>query len=214
MTTAFDRRRSFSVRARVVVLPLLVTLMVPLILGAAPRLAVAAPDDEAETEARKRFRRGTKLFDEGKFREAAHEFESGYAVLPRTGFLLNIGHSYRRSGDLKKAKRYYEMFLQQETESPRQRAEAAEYVRLVDEQLAEQAGDEPPEYVPVGKEKLAAKNPQLDANSPLSVSNDELDKLCQSRPSKREVLPWVLAGLSATIAAGLGAALLITNRYK
>jgi Tfp pilus assembly protein PilF len=209
MTTAFDRRHSFSVLARVVMIP----LMLSLVLGAAPRPAAAAPDDEAEAEARKRFRRGTKLFDEGKFREAAHEFESGYAVLPRTGFLLNIGHSYRRSGDLKKAKRYYEMFLQQETESPRQRAEAAEYVRLVDEQLAEQAGDEPPDYVPISKEKLAAKNPS-DGGAPLSFSNEELERLCQSRPPKREVLPWVVAGVAALIAAGLGGALLLTNRDK
>jgi hypothetical protein len=127
--------------------------------------------------------------------------------------LLNIGHSYRRSGDLKKAKRYYEMFLQQETESPRQRAEAAEYVRLVDEQLAEQAGDEPPEYVPIGKEKLAPKNPGS-GGEPLSLSNDELEKLCQARPPKPELLPWVLAGVSVLVAAGLGTALLLTNRNK
>jgi tetratricopeptide (TPR) repeat protein len=201
MTAALSFRRSLC---------LLTVVAVPLILGALAGHAAAAPDDEAEGEARKRFRRGTKLFDDGKFREAAHEFESGYAVLPRTGFLLNIGHSYRRAGDLKKAKRYYEMFLQQETESPRQRAEAAEYIKLVEEGLAEQSTEEPPEYNPVQVKQLAPKAP--DGNGPLVVSNDELDKLCRARPEKTPVVPWVVAGIAAVVAAGLGAALIITNR--
>ena len=188
---------------------LLTVVAVPLILGALTTHAVAAPDDEAETEARRRFRRGTKLFDEGKFREAAHEFESGYAVLPRSGFLMNIGHSYRRAGDLKKAKRYYEMFLQQETESPRERAEAAEYVKLVDEAMAEQSTEEPPEYNPAPV-KLAPRT--LDPSGPPAVSKAELDKLCRARPEKTPVLPWVVAGLAALVAAGLGAALIVTNR--
>ena len=186
----------------------------PLILGAlAGPARAAAPDDEAESEARRRFRRGTKLVDDGKFREAAHEFESGYAVLPRTGFLMNIAHSYRRAGDLKKAKRYYELFLQRETDSPLQRAEATEYLRIVDEGLAEQSSDEPPAISPSQqspKERLAARQPP-DPNAPLVISNAELEKLCRAQPEKTPVVPWVVAGLAAVIAAGLAAALIVTN---
>ncbi|HEY2902392.1 MAG TPA: hypothetical protein VGL59_17550 [Polyangia bacterium] len=202
MTAAVSTKRSFSIFA---------VLALPLILGALAGRANAATDDEADAEARRRFRRGTKLFDDGKFREAAHEFESGYAVLPRTGFLMNIGHSYRRAGDLKKAKRYYEMFLQQETESPRQRAEAAEYIKIVDEGLAEQSTDESPELNPAQvRQPLAPKPP--DPNGPLTVSNEDLDKMCRARPEKTVVVPWIVAGVAAIVAAGLGAALIITNR--
>ncbi|HVR64824.1 MAG TPA: hypothetical protein VMU50_23155 [Polyangia bacterium] len=195
-------------------LSLFTVVAVPLILGAlAGHARAAAPDDEAESEARRRFRRGTKLFDDGKFREAAHEFESGYAVLPRTGFLMNIAHSYRRAGDLKKAKRYYELFLQRETESPLQRAEATEYIKIVDEALAEQSSDEPPAIAPTQqpttKEKLAPRRP--DPMGPLSISNAELEKLCRAQPESTPVVPWVVAGLAAVIAAGLAAALIITN---
>ncbi|HXI56352.1 MAG TPA: hypothetical protein VNO55_09850 [Polyangia bacterium] len=204
MTAALSFRRSLC---------LLTVVAVPLILGALAGRSVAAPDDEAETEARKRFRRGTKLFDDGKFREAAHEFESGYAVLPRTGFLLNIGHSYRRAGDLKKAKRYYELFLQQETESPRQRAEAAEYIKIVDEGLAEQASDDLPDNGPAVKERLSPRPaPAAQPNAALVMSNADLEKLCRTQPEKTVWVPWVIAGVAALAAAGLGAALIITNR--
>ena len=204
MTAALSFRRSLC---------LLTVVAVPLILGALAGRSVAAPDDEAETEARKRFRRGTKLFDDGKFREAAHEFESGYAVLPRTGFLLNIGHSYRRAGDLKKAKRYYELFLQQETESPRQRAEAAEYIKIVDEGLAEQASDDLPDNGPAVKERLSPRPaPAAQPNTALVMSNADLEKLCRTQPEKTVWVPWVIAGVAALAAAGLGAALIITNR--
>src|SRR4051794_19479898 len=90
-----------------------------------------AAADEGEEEARRRFKKGGKLFDEGKFREAAHEFEAGYAVLPRAGFLLNIAQSYRRAGDLRKAKRYYELFLQADHESM-QKDEVLSYVKEID----------------------------------------------------------------------------------
>jgi tetratricopeptide (TPR) repeat protein len=196
-------------------LSLFTVVAVPLILGAlAGHARAAAPDDEAESEARRRFRRGTKLFDDGKFREAAHEFESGYAVLPRTGFLMNIAHSYRRAGDLKKAKRYYELFLQRETDSPLQRAEAAEYIKIVDEALAEQSSDEPPAIAPAQsspKDKLAARRPPDDPTAPMVISNAELEKLCRAQPEKTPVVPWVVAGLAALVAAGLAAALIITN---
>lgn len=202
-------KRSFSI---------FTVLAVPLILGAlAGHARAAAADDEAESEARRRFRRGTKLFDDGKFREAAHEFESGYAVMPRTGFLMNIAHSYRRAGDLKKAKRYYELFLQRETESPLQRAEATEYIKLVDEQLAEQSSDEPPAITPAAppsKEKLAPRAPPVDNAGLASISNAELEKLCRAQPEKTPVVPWVVAGLAAVVAAGLAAALIITNMNK
>lgn len=221
MTATFSSRLKRS-------LPLLTVLAVPLaapvILGAlAGHARAAAPDDDAEAEARRRFRRGTKLFDDGKFRDAAREFEAGYAVLPRTGFLMNIGHSYRRAGDLKKAKRYYELFLQRESESPLQRAEATEYIKLVDETLAEQppspssSSDEPAAAVPpssqaAGKEKLAARAPSPDPSGAMSISNAELEKLCRTQPEPTPVIPWVVAGIAAVVAAGLGAALIITNR--
>ena len=66
-----------------------------------PTLAAhAAPPPDTEALARRHFTRGKQLFDEHKYREAADEFEAGYAVAAKPGFLLNIGHSYRRAGDL------------------------------------------------------------------------------------------------------------------
>ena len=55
--------------------------------------------------------RGQELYKQGRFLEAAREFEAGYQVAPRSLFLLNIGHSYRRAQELRKAKAAYETLL-------------------------------------------------------------------------------------------------------
>src|SRR5262249_38592490 len=105
-------------------------------LGAGLALPARAAD-EAEAQAKRHFPRGKQLFDERKYREAAAEFEAGYAILPRAGFLLNIGHSYRRAGDMRKARRYYEQFLEKDQSSP-QRGEVQGYIKMIDDALADQ----------------------------------------------------------------------------
>jgi hypothetical protein len=44
------------------------------------------------------------------------------------------------------------------------------------------------------------------------MSNADLEKLCRTQPEKTVWIPWVIAGVAALAAAGLGAALIITNR--
>jgi tetratricopeptide (TPR) repeat protein len=82
--------------------------------GAAParaRLAAAAEPSEAEQKARAHYAQGEAAFHAGRYEEAAAEFEAGFAAMPRPGFLLNIGHSQRRLGNLRKARAAYKKFL-------------------------------------------------------------------------------------------------------
>lgn len=97
--------------------------------------SVVRADDEVE--GRKRFQRGQELFLEGRYLEAAQAFESGYSVAPRNGFLINIAHSYRRAGDLEKARTYYLKLLELDPNTP-QRAEVEGNLRSIEDALSVQ----------------------------------------------------------------------------
>jgi tetratricopeptide (TPR) repeat protein len=79
----------------------------------APRSETPSPRDQldAEREARARYAAGEAAFKAGRYRPAVVEFEAGFAAVPKPGFLLNIGHAYRRLGDLHKARAAYKKFL-------------------------------------------------------------------------------------------------------
>jgi hypothetical protein len=89
----------------------------------------------AEAEGKKRWVRGQELYLQGKYLDAAHEFEAGYAAAPRAPFLFNIGNSYRRAGELAKAKRYYKKLLQQEPTFAK-RSEVEANIKAIDDALS------------------------------------------------------------------------------
>lgn len=96
--------------------------------------ASGAAHAEDEAEGRRLFKRGQELFVEGRYQEAAETFEAGYAAAPRNAFLINIAHSYRRAGELEKAKGYYLKLLEVEPNTP-QRAEVEANIRSIDDAL-------------------------------------------------------------------------------
>lgn len=65
-------------------------------------------DDEA---ARSRFRIGQALFDEGRYLEAAHEWEQAYELSQRPSLLFNAYLAYREAGRLADAVRTLEAYL-------------------------------------------------------------------------------------------------------
>jgi tetratricopeptide (TPR) repeat protein len=178
-------------------------LLALMTLMAAPRRSQAGgAADEENAEARRRFKHGTKLFDEAKFLEAAHEFEEGYAIAPRPGFLLNIAHSYRRAGDLKQSRRYYELFLSQERDTA-QRVEVAGYLKSLDDALAEQsAGDSPKDAQTIHEAPPPAPPPLVRAPLGRPPGADD-----EGSARRRRWLPWLVAGAAAALAGGLAIAL-------
>jgi tetratricopeptide (TPR) repeat protein len=188
--------------------PLLFLSFLTATLGPLAQPARAA--DDAEAEARRHFNRGKQLYDERKYRDAAEEFEAGYAILPKVGFLLNIGHSYRRAGDLKKAKRYYELFLDKDKGSP-QRDEVQAYIKSIDETLADQAGDDTPAEAPkVIKEVKPPPAPEPTPAAPVHVD------ACAERAAAggAPVWPWLVSGAAIVIAGGIAAAVVLTHSGK
>ena len=70
--------------------------------------------------ARRHFLAGKRAFEAKRYAVALKEFEAGYAIDPRPGFLLNMGHAARRMGELRRARDYYLKFL--ESDPPGDRA--------------------------------------------------------------------------------------------
>src|SRR6476646_6636314 len=62
-------------------------------------------------DAKTHWEEGTKLYDLGRYKEAAHEYEEAFRLKPDPAFLFNIGQAYRQAGDDEAALRAYRGFL-------------------------------------------------------------------------------------------------------
>jgi tetratricopeptide (TPR) repeat protein len=118
-------------------LPLLLGLLAAVQLALVPRPVMA----EDEAAGRRHWDRGQELYKLGRYLEAAREFEAGYQVAPRSNFLLNVGHSYRRAQELRRAKTAYETFLKIDPASAH-RPMVEDLIRTIDDAISAQS--EPP----------------------------------------------------------------------
>jgi tetratricopeptide (TPR) repeat protein len=99
-------------------------------------VAGAHNSSSASTQrARRHFLAGKRAFEAKRYEAALKEFESGYAIDPRPGFLLNMGHASRRMGDLRRARDYYLKFLESDPPASERRTTIALVVEI-DRQLA------------------------------------------------------------------------------
>ena len=86
---------------------LVLTLLVSLCALTIPRVSWAQPATDPTTEARERFGRGLRLFNDGDNAGALAEFERAYALSPHPSVLYNIGlvNAAVASGSIGKVKR-------------------------------------------------------------------------------------------------------------
>ena len=89
----------------------------------------------ATQRARRHFLAGKRAFEAKRYAVALKEFEAGYAIEPRPGFLLNMGHAARRMGELRRARDYYLKFLESDPPAVDRRSTIALVVEI-DRQLA------------------------------------------------------------------------------
>jgi tetratricopeptide (TPR) repeat protein len=99
-----------------VLVPLLaVVVLMPAGAAAAPP---SAPQESPEVvSARQHFKAGEKAFNAGDYARALREFETGYALVPRAGFLLNMAHTERRLGHPARARELYQRYLDTDPQS-------------------------------------------------------------------------------------------------
>lgn len=95
-----------------------------------------AADPKAEQEAREHVRKGADALRGGRYDEAMKEFEAGYALLPRPGFVLNMAHVQRQAGNLARARGYYRQYLDLDPGSA-QRKEVEKAIAEIDVALAQ-----------------------------------------------------------------------------
>ena len=87
-----------------------------------------------EESAKAHFVRGTKLYDLGRYLEAAKEYEATYELKDDPAILFNIGQAYRLGKDFPDAIRAYKSFLRRVPESE-QRGQIEAHLKEMQEAL-------------------------------------------------------------------------------
>jgi len=154
--------------------------------------AWANEPDQRTHEAKLRFQAGQAHFDGGRFDEALREFQAGYELVPRSGFLINIAHSYRRMGNLEEARAYYKRFLLVDPGSP-DRAAVEDVIRELDEAIRTTP---PPSALPVA---AVSSTPAAVATAPPA-----------NRPLHRRW--WFWSSIAALAVAGIVTAAVINTQ--
>lgn len=132
---------------------------------------VAAPEDEAQVEAKFEFQQGTEAYALGNYEKAVEHFERSFEVSHRSALLYNIGMSYSKwydlsddVGHLRKARKLFENYLMfLESSQPRDEqaiADAQSQIAGIDERIeAHQSrpGNEPVPNTDDGDKPLVKK---------------------------------------------------------
>ena len=187
-----------------------------------------AQDREASLrQARQHFINGKKAFDEKRYPAALTEFQAGYELEPRRGFLLDMGHAARKMGDLPRARELYQRFLQTDPPDPERRV-AQQFAREIDRKLAQTgsrpAKPAPPEEAeasPVASEPAESHDaeqalvvPTLEPLSPEPLLLAPVPEPDESSRSDRSASSrwWLWAGLGALVAGAAATVLILRSR--
>jgi tetratricopeptide (TPR) repeat protein len=108
---------------------------------ATPARAAGGDDEE---RARAHYEIGLGLYRLGDYRAALKEFAAGYELARKPGFLLNLGQTYRKLGELREARDMYRQFLAEVHLDDPARPQAQKVLAELEEALRRQAPPEPP----------------------------------------------------------------------
>jgi tetratricopeptide (TPR) repeat protein len=192
---------------RTVSILLVLLVAIPSLAGAQDNSATDRPD--AEQKAREHYAQGEAAFKAGQYDQALAEFEAGFATLPRPKFLLNIGHTERKRGQLFKARAAYKKYLLMEPDSKFSDNVTAVIAELdsaiADDSRAEAARTPAPVAVPILKGASAPRaaetaTPMLALESPGPVASPDG---AGSPPIYRRPWFWVAVG-AVVVGAGGG----------
>jgi len=201
---------------------------------ARPSATMAAGTADAATEegdqaARRHYAQGDAAYKAGRYDEALKEFEAGYAVSRRPGFLLNMAHSERKLGHLREARALYKKYLLVDVSS-KLRDEVRAVIgeldsALADEDLAERdrkgrgtdappADPAPPAISPAAATTGVPKAPRPEPQQPVLLQQSAGPAAAEhesvSPPFYRRGWFWVAVGALAL--TGAGAAIYLSRR--
>jgi len=156
-------------------------LIVLLLLGAS---SVAHATPSQEELARSHFVAGEEEYARGRWREALHEFQLGYALSPRPEFLINFAQVYRKLGDYDAAAHECQRYLA--TAPPSDLAAQAE--KLLG-QIKEEQAKAPPSTTTTTPPPVAAPSPPKPTASPPLVATPTL--LATPSPPPKKKRTWI-----------------------
>ncbi len=81
-------------------------------------VAQAKPTADEAAAAREHYKRGTTLYDLGKYVEAIQEFQQAYEIKDDPVLLYNIAQSFRLSNQYSEALRFYKTYLRRAPKAP------------------------------------------------------------------------------------------------
>ncbi len=182
--------------------------------GAPPAAATGGSQEEL---ARSHFVAGEEEYARGRWREALHEFELGYALSPRPEFLINFAQVRRKLGEYDAAEQECRRYLA--TAPPPQLAAQAQ--RLLEQIVSERAHAAPnatepnaptpnaPTNAPASNTPMSNAPPSSAATPASSATANAAVLIAAPPPPKRSrawIAPVVVAGVlvvGAAITLGL-----------
>ncbi|MDB4967390.1 MAG: hypothetical protein JWN44_3079 [Myxococcales bacterium] len=173
------------------------------ILLALAAVAHAAPPSQ-EDLARSHYVAGEEEYARGRWKEALHEFQIGYALSPRPEFLINFAQVYRKLGDYDRAIDECERYLATAPDT----ALATQAQRLL-AQLREERSHMPPPTaskpaVPVARPSVAPPSVGFSSPSVGATSTAPANPLVATAAPPRKSRRWVapVVAVAAVLAAG------------
>jgi tetratricopeptide (TPR) repeat protein len=169
---------------------------------------VARADGPAD--ARTHWEEGTKLYDLGRYKDAAHEYEEAFRLKPDPAFLFNIGQAYRQGHEDELALRAYKGFLRRLPDTDN-RSEVEGYIRQLQQRLdekrkaAEAAPPPQPQPAPQPAPPQAPPQPQAVAPAPAPLVVAPAAPPREHVPAYKKWWVWTIVGV---VVVGAGAAAL------
>ena len=121
-------------------------------------LSSVAGADDATSASREHYARGRALYLENKNEEALREFQTGFDLVPRSEFLINIGLCQLRLGHPREARDNFEKFLAAAPENHKQRKNVEQLLQKAEAEIARLPPPPPPPSEPE-KPKVTEPSP-------------------------------------------------------
>jgi tetratricopeptide (TPR) repeat protein len=151
--------------------------------------------------ARQHFEDGSRLYDLGKFSDAARQYEEAYKYKPDPALLFNIGQAYRAAGDVNAALTAYKSYLRRvPNASNRQEVEThiAKLQKLVE-------AKSPPQETRPPIESAPPPTPPPIVTPPPTVTPPTLVMTTTAAPAGKKPLYkkwWLWTAIGGVIVAG------------
>lgn len=123
-----------------------VAVVAVLLLAAIATPAHAGSDDEER--ARGHYEIALGLYRLGDYQGALKEFAAGYELARKPGFLLNLGQTYRKLGELREARDMYRQFLAEVRHDDPSRPEAQKVLAEIEDAIRTQPPPAEPPAAP------------------------------------------------------------------